>query len=101
MAKPKSEQAIIVCTDKRGVFFGYVDSTPQQVLADKAVTLKRARMCVHWSAATKGVLGLAASGPAKGSKVTDAIPSICLDGIHAVLELTPEAIGRWENLPWL
>jgi hypothetical protein len=99
MAKAKT-QAVIICTDKRGVFFGYVDEAPTDIIKVRTVVLKKARMCVHWSVATKGVLGLASAGPAKGSRVTDAIPSIALDGVHAVLDMTPEAIQRWADPPW-
>jgi hypothetical protein len=100
MESKSRESAVIVCTDKRGVFFGYTSDTPQSIIAAKTVTLARTRMCVHWSAKTKGVLGLAADGPAAGSRITDAVPSVTLDGIHAVLELTERAIKRWEDLPW-
>ena len=100
MTSKKNETALIVCTDKRGVFFGYTDKTAEEIMTLKAVTLSRARMCVHWSEKTKGVLGLAAEGPAKGSKVTDAVPSITIDGIHAVLGLTEHAQKRWEDSPW-
>ena len=99
MAKNK-EVAVIVCTDKRGVFFGYIDVTPEAVMSAKSATLRRARMCVQWSVATKGVLGLASDGPAKGSRVTDEIPAILLDGIHAVLIPTDAAITRWSDPPW-
>lgn len=94
------EIAIIVCTDKRGVFFGYTNRTPEAIMTTKGVTLQRARMCVHWDAKTKGILGLASGGPADGSRVTDEIPSITIDGVHAVLTMTDAAVARWSDPPW-
>jgi hypothetical protein len=95
MSKNK-ERPVIITTDKRGVFFGYTED-----FSDRAkITLKRARMCVYWSEATKGIFGLAAKGPAKGSKISDAIPSVDLYDVHAVLEPSEEAVARWEEGPW-
>lgn len=93
--KAAAERPVIVCTDKRGVFFGYAEDT-----SGDPITLKKARMCVHWSAATKGVLGLASTGPASGSKVGTAVPSIELRGITCVMDMTPEAVAAWERGPW-
>lgn len=93
--KSAVERPVIVCTDKRGVFFGYAEKTDGD-----PITLTKARMCVYWSAATKGVLGLAATGPASGSKVGTAVPSIELRGITAVMDMTPEAVEAWERGPW-
>jgi hypothetical protein len=96
MASKKSgERAVVICTDKRGVFFGYSDDT-----SGDTVTLKRARMCVYWDVATKGVMGLAAGGPTKDCKVTAAVPVAELRGITCVLDCSDDARGRWEEGPW-
>lgn len=60
MTKVK-EQAVLVTTEFRGVFFGYMTEMPK----DGSVTLKRAQNCVYWSADVKGFLGLASTGPTK------------------------------------
>lgn len=101
-AKPKSTRPIIVCTDKRGVFFGYVPESlsNESILADGAkVKLDRARMAVSWTRAEKGVMGLGAVGPGSGCRIGPAI-GITLEGIHAVIDVTPEAAKRWEAEPW-
>jgi hypothetical protein len=95
MASKKTERAVVICTDKRGVFFGYSGDT-----SGDTVTLKRARMCVYWDVATKGVMGLAAGGPTKGCKVTAAVPVAELRGITCVLDCSDDARGRWEEGPW-
>lgn len=94
--KKKQERAVVVCTDKRDVFFGYATDTS----GDK-IALTRPRMCVYWDQATKGVLGLAASGPTSGCRVTHAPPKIEVRGITAVIECSPEAVVAWEASPWV
>lgn len=91
----KKEKAVVVCTDKKGVFFGYADNT-----RGDAITLKRARMCVYWSADMKGVMGLAAQGPSKTCRIGDAVPEIELRGITCVMACSDEAAKRWEDAPW-
>lgn len=96
MSKAKSsDKAVVVCTDKRGVFFGYTSKTD-----GATVTIKRARMCVRWDEDTRGVVGLAASGPGKGCRVTAPAPSIELRGITCVMECDPVAVEAWERSPW-
>ena len=86
---------VIVTTAHRGVFFGYAQDTTGDV-----IVMTRPRMCVYWDQATKGVLGLAATGPTAGCRVTMAPPKIELRGITCVAECTKEAVKRWEGAPW-
>jgi hypothetical protein len=93
MAKKTNQnnRAVVVCTDKRGVFFGYTDAP---VGADPII-MTEVRMCQYWSAATKGVLGLASTGPMGGSRVGPPIPKAELRGVTAVLDCSSEAEKRW------
>ena len=93
--KNNKERPVVVCTDNRGVFFGYATET-----RGDPIILKRARMCIYWSAATKGVMGLASDGPAPGSKVGAAVPEIELRQITCVIEMAPAAVAKWESAPW-
>ena len=86
---------VIVCTDKRGVFFGYCKNT-----TGDPITMERPRMVVYWSADVKGIMGLAATGPTTGCKVTAAPPRIELRGVSCVIEVSPEAVKAWEGAPW-
>ena len=99
----KQGTAVVVTTKHRGVFFGCLeDETGDKVTlttGDK-VTLTGARCCVYWSAGTRGFMGLAATGPASGSRVTSAAPKIDLYGVTAVVECSPEAVKAWEAAPW-
>lgn len=96
MPKKQAKQlAVVVCTDKKGVFFGYATETDKD-----PITLTKARMCVYWSADVRGVLGLAATGPTKGCKVTAAVQEIALNGITCVIKCSQEAVNAWERSPW-
>ena len=95
MAKAK-EQAVLVTTEFRGVFFGYMTDLPK----DSSVTLKRAQNCVYWSADLKGFMGLASTGPTKSCRVGPAVPSITLSKVTAVVEVTEEAEKKWAERPW-
>lgn len=61
---PAKEQPVLVTTAHRGVFFGYTDDPDAEV-----IPLKRARLCVRWSADVKGFMGLAANGPTSGCRI--------------------------------
>jgi uncharacterized protein DUF6948 len=98
MSKKKDagpERAVIVTTDKRGVFFGYATDTDGD-----PITLARPRMVIYWSRDVRGILGLAATGPTAGCKVTAAPPRIELRGITCVIECAPDAVKAWEGAPW-
>jgi hypothetical protein len=88
-------RAVMVTTDKRGVFAGLLEQDDGQ-----AVTLTEARMCVYWSADVRGVVGLAARGPSDTCRVTPAAPRIELRGVTAVFDLTPKALEAWRREPW-
>ena len=82
---------VIVTTEYRGVFFGYATDT-----SGETITLTDARNCIYWSAATGGFMGLAATGPAAGSKIGARVSSIELRKVTAVLKMTPTAVEAWE-----
>jgi hypothetical protein len=69
-------RAVVICTAKRGVFFGYTTESGDALIEKARGTLVRARMCTYWSKETHGVLGLAGVGPQKGSRVGPRVPSL-------------------------
>lgn len=91
-AATKTAKAIpvVVCTDKRGVVFGYTNKPNA-----RPVVLTNARMCLYWSAAVGGVFGLADIGPDSQSKISATAPSITLEGVTAVFGVTPQAAAAW------
>lgn len=90
-------RAVVVTTDKRGVFFGYAAAGAS---VNGEVELRDAQMCVHWTSAVRGVLGLAGKGPVAGCRVTGSVPSIRLNGVTAIMEATQEAEEAWKKQPW-
>lgn len=89
MAKTK-ERPVIVCTEHRGVFFGYATET-----TGETIQLKRARMAIYFGT-NRGVMELAETGPTDKSKVS-ARADIDVRKITAVFEVTPEAAKKWED----
>lgn len=101
MAKVKTkENAYVICTAKKGVFFGYTAETQKTIIERGTVTIARARMCVRWSSETHGVLGLAGIGPQKGSRVGPRVPSLACNEVTAVITCSPEAAQAWEAELW-
>lgn len=94
MATKKKERPVIVTTVHRGVFFGYTTDTDGATIA-----LKRARLCVYWSADLRGFMGLATVGPNSNCK-TGPAADIELRDITSVVAVTPEAVQKWEAAPW-
>ena len=84
------EQAVLVTTAHRGVFFGYA----VDVNGD-TIHLRRGRNCISWTADLRGFAGLAAFGPTRECKIGPAIDMILRD-ITAVLKCTDAAAARWE-----
>lgn len=61
---------VMVTTAHKGVFFGYYPAAADR--DTKTVTLAKAQMAVYWPKQQRGVLGLAATGPVDGSRITPA-----------------------------
>lgn len=90
---------VLITTDntKRGVFFGYIDPAD----ADKeTLRAEEVQMCVYWSTDVKGVLGLAATGPSKSSRVTRPGAAGTIRGVTLVVEATSAAEKAWKACPW-
>lgn len=91
----QNRRAVIVTTEHRGVFFGYGDDTSGTV-----VTLNQVRMCVYWSSAMKGILGLASDGPDAQCRVSEPISQMEIRAVTAVMDVSPDAAAAWESSPW-
>lgn len=89
MKKKLTERPVIICTEHRGVFFGYATDTSGNV-----VRLRSARMAIYWGT-TRGVIELAETGPTQKSKIS-ARADIEVRKVTAVFEVTPDATAKWE-----
>lgn len=87
--KLPSNRPVIICTEHRGVFFGYADDT-----TGDTVKLTRARMAIYWGT-TRGVMQLAATGPTSSSKLS-VRADIEVRKVSAVFEVTADAAAAWE-----
>ena len=91
MATKKKERAVIVTTAHKGVFFGYAENT-----SGATILLKRAKLAIYWTADLRGFMGLASHGPSSGCTIGPAA-DIELRDITSVVEVSPEAVQRWEK----
>lgn len=85
-----TKRPVIVCTEHRGVFFGYSDSTD-----GTTIKLEKARMAIAFGT-TRGVMELAETGPTSRSKVS-ARADIDVRKVTAVFECTDAATEAWER----
>ncbi len=92
MATTKKERPVIVCTEHRGVFFGYATDTKGGEIA-----LRQARMAISFGT-TRGVMELAETGPTRNSKIS-ARADIDVRKVTAIFEVTDEAAKKWELAP--
>ena len=86
----KKERPVIICTEHKGVFFGYADETDGE-----RVLLKRARMAIYFGT-SRGVMELAETGPTAKSRIS-ARADIEVRKITAVFEVTAAAVEKWED----
>lgn len=86
---------VVVTTKHRGVFYGTLieKNGTDCVLAD-------ARVCIYWSKETRGFVGLAATGPADGSRVSPSAPRMEIVDVTAILHCSADAIDKWEQGKW-
>lgn len=93
----KEKKAVVVTTEFRGVFFGFLEDESE---APNKVTLSDGRLCVYWSEQTKGVLGLAATGPNKTCRIGPAVPELTVWKVTGIFRCTPKAVEAWKSEPW-
>lgn len=94
MAK-KLAQAVLITTEHRGVFFGYVENDKK---LPAEITLTGVRNCIYWSANVGGFLGLASKGPNKDCRIGERVPSCTIYKITSVTPVTDNAVEAWEKV---
>lgn len=96
MPSKKTERAVLVTTQHRGVFFGYT-SDPDDA---PVIHLRAARVVTKWSAKCRGFMGLATIGPVEDSRVSPPADMFAARDITAVALCTDAAVAAWEAAPW-
>ena len=84
----KKGRPVIVCTEHKGVFFGFADDTSGDV-----ISLRNARMAIYWGT-SRGLFELAEEGPDSSSKI-GAKADLEVRKITAVLEVSEAARIKW------
>lgn len=85
---------VLVTTEFRGVFFGYVKDDSK---LPNEITLTKVRNCIYWSSDINGFLGLASLGPSVNCKIGTEVPEITLWKITSVTGVTKNAEGKWRE----
>lgn len=88
------EKMVVVVTQGNAIFCGWTMDADSEV-----VKLRAARQAVYYSADTYGLLGLAANGPGKNSRIGPPA-NITIRNVTHVIEVSPEAARVWEGAKW-
>ena len=98
MAKTKTpnseERMVVVLTQGNAIFCGWTTDADSEV-----VKLRAARQAVYYSADTKGLLGLAANGPGKDSRIGPPA-DVTVRNVTHVIECSADAAKKWEGAGW-
>lgn len=88
------KQAVLVTTEFRGVFFGYVKDESK---APDEITLTGARNCIYWSSDCGGFLGLASNGPSSNCRIGKKVTELKLYKITSITPVEERAVSAWES----
>ena len=84
---------VIICTELRGVFFGYIPDGDEK---KTELEVKGAKMAIYWGT-TGGVAQLAATGPTSTSRIGSKA-DVTLQKVSAVFTVTAEAEKAWAKV---
>ena len=85
---------VLVTTEYRGVFFGYVEEYPN-LDESTTISLKDARMAIYWGT-DKGVMQLANEGVQKDSRISSIADIPALAKVTAVFSVSERAEETWK-----
>jgi hypothetical protein len=88
------ERLVVILTEFKEIFCGWTSDT-----TGERIQLRNARQACYFLEGTQGLLGLAVSGPASGSKIGPPA-NIEVRRIVNVIECGPAAVEAWENAKW-
>lgn len=92
-ARKSAQQAVLITTQHRGVFFGTLLSEANN---GKTVELKDARCAIYWGTAG-GFLELAGKGPNSKSKIGAVAPQVTLHDVTSKSVCSAEAAEAWRK----
>lgn len=88
------DKAVLVTTEFRGVFFGYVKDEKK---LPGEITLTKVRNCIYWSSEMGGFLGLASKGPDGTCKIGSEVSELRLFKVTSVTPVSDEAAKKWNS----
>lgn len=96
MGKKKEGRAVLVTTEHRGVFFGYIEDDGK---FPETITLTKMRNCIQWRG-LKGFLELTTTGPTNACRVGPPALRGTLAKCTGLWDVEPKAVEAWEGAPW-
>jgi len=87
-------KAVLITTEFRGVFFGYIKDNSK---LPEEITLTNARNCIYWASSCGGFLGLASKGPDSNCRIGTKVSEITLWKITSVTPVSKEAVKAWKK----
>lgn len=88
------KKAVLVTTEFRGVFFGFVENDKK---LPEEITLSKVRNCIYWASSVGGFLGLASNGPDNNCRIGKEVSKLTLYKITSVSSCTKEAVKNWRK----
>ena len=85
---------VLVTTEFKGVFFGYVKDDSK---LPEEITLTKAKNCIFWSTDCRGFLGLASDGPTESCRIGATVNEITLYKITSVTTVHQKGVEDWEK----
>ena len=85
---------VLVTTEFRGVFFGYVKDDKN---LPNEITITNVKNCIYWTSEIGGFLGLASFGPNSSCKIGAKVSELRLFKITSVTPVSEEAEKKWNS----
>lgn len=86
----KAKRQVIVTTERRGVFYGTLDSYDEE---RRVAVLKDAVMAIYWGT-THGLFQLANTGPTDKSRISQKA-NVRLEVVECIVDCSKEAEAAW------
>lgn len=90
--KTESAKPVLITTEFRGVFFGYIKDDKK---LPNEVTITSARNCISWASSIGGFLGLASVGPDSNCRIGKQVSELTLYKITSVTPVEATAVEKW------
>lgn len=90
-------KAVLVTTEFRAIFFGYVKDDTK---APAEIILTGVRNCIYWPVAAGGFLGMVSDGPKnKDYRIGARVPEVTLYKITSVSPVSDSVARIWDEAP--